>query len=95
MEDEIKLRTTPTEELEKLDCLSKETVTNPRIAYVISKKANQLRVQYASATSWAERKARINLATSRRLKVLPKRYHIYTLDYKKKVLEVIDIQFKY
>ena len=60
MEDEIKLRTTPTEELEKLDCLSKETVTNPGIAYVISKKANQLRVQYASATSWAERKARIN-----------------------------------
>ena len=37
-----------------------------------------------------ERKARINLATSRRLKVLPKRYHIYTLDYKKKVIKDVN-----
>ena len=37
-----------------------------------------------------ERKARINLPTSRRLKVLPKRYHIYTLDYKKKVIKDVN-----
>ena len=37
-----------------------------------------------------ERKERINLSTFRRLRILPKRYHIYTLEYKKKVLEDVN-----
>ncbi len=59
-EDENLLRTTKTENLKELKCLSQETITNPGIAYIVSKKANQLRVQHASATNWAERGARIN-----------------------------------
>jgi len=59
-EDENQLRTTETSKLKELECLSEDVITNPGIAYVVSKKANQLRVQYASATSWAEKGARIN-----------------------------------
>lgn len=59
-EDEHLLRITETDKLKELDCLSEEVITNSGIAYVVSKKANQLRVQYASATSWADRGARIN-----------------------------------
>ena len=36
------------------------------------------------------RKARINFATSKRLRILPKKYHIYTLDYKKRVIEDVN-----
>ncbi len=59
-EDENQLRTTETSKLKNLNCLKEEIITNSGIAYVVSKKANQLRVQYASATSWAERGVRIN-----------------------------------
>ena len=54
------LRTTPTDQLKDLDCLSEDVIVNSGVAYVVSKRANQLRVQYASADSWAERGARIN-----------------------------------
>lgn len=59
-EDEHLLRITPTEELKDLDCLKEDVIVNSGVAYVVSKRANQLRVQYASADSWAERGARIN-----------------------------------
>lgn len=59
-EDEHLLRVTPTDELKNLDCLKDKVIVNSGIAYVVSKRANQLRVQYASADSWAERGARIN-----------------------------------
>jgi len=59
-EDENLLRTTPTDELKDLDCLKEDVIVNSGVAYVVSKRANQLRVQYASADSWAERGARIN-----------------------------------
>ena len=59
-EDEHLLRITPTDELKELDCLKDDVIVNSGVAYVVSKRANQLRVQYASADSWAERGARIN-----------------------------------
>ena len=59
-EDENLLRVTPTDELKELDCLSDDVIVNSGVAYVVSKRANHLRVQYASANSWAERGARIN-----------------------------------
>lgn len=59
-EDEHLLRVTPTDELKDLDCLKEDVIVNSGVAYVVSKRANQLRVQYASADSWAERGARIN-----------------------------------
>lgn len=59
-EDEHLLRVTPTDELKDLDCLSEDVIVNSGVAYVVSKRANHLRVQYASADSWAERGARIN-----------------------------------
>ncbi len=59
-EDEDLLRKTPTDELKNLDCLKDDVIVNSGVAYVVSKRANQLRVQYASAASWAERGARIN-----------------------------------
>jgi len=59
-DDEHLLRVTPTDELKELDCLKEDVIVNSGVAYVVSKRANQLRVQYASADSWAERGARIN-----------------------------------
>ena len=59
-DDENLLRITPTDELKNLACLKEDVIVNSGVAYVVSKRANQLRVQYASADSWAERGARIN-----------------------------------
>ena len=59
-EDENLLRITETSKLKDLKCLSEDIIVNSGVAYVVSKRANQLRVQYASANSWAERGARIN-----------------------------------
>lgn len=58
--DENLLRVTPTDELKDVDCLSEDVIVNSGVAYVVSKRANHLRAQYASADSWAERGARIN-----------------------------------
>jgi hypothetical protein len=38
-----------------------------------------------------EKKSRINDSTSKRLRSLPKRYRIYTLDYKKQIIEEVNI----
>lgn len=59
-EEEFQLMTTETDKLLDLDVLSEERVVNSGLAYVISKRANHLRVQYASAHSWADKGARIN-----------------------------------
>lgn len=58
-EDERELALTPTEELKDLKCISKENLTSSGKAYMISKRANHLRVRTA-ANSWGERGARIN-----------------------------------
>jgi NAD(P)-dependent dehydrogenase (short-subunit alcohol dehydrogenase family) len=50
---------TPTEDLLALPFLQPEVIPNPVVAYMISKRANHLRVQ-ASAISWGKRGARVN-----------------------------------
>ena len=50
---------TPADELLKLPFLSAEAVPNSMIAYMIAKRANNLRVQ-AAAMSWGARGARVN-----------------------------------
>lgn len=49
----------PADELLKLPFLSSEAVPNPGIAYILSKRANQLRVQ-AESIRWGKRGARVN-----------------------------------
>ncbi|OPZ20309.1 MAG: short chain dehydrogenase [Firmicutes bacterium ADurb.BinA205] len=46
--------------LKDLPCLSPDRITNSGTAYIVSKKANHLQVQYAAAHEWGERGARIN-----------------------------------
>lgn len=60
--DEVEqlLATTPTEELAELDFVKNDCVVNPGIAYIASKRANHLRVRTAAATTWGDRRARIN-----------------------------------
>jgi NAD(P)-dependent dehydrogenase (short-subunit alcohol dehydrogenase family) len=53
------LATTPTEDLLKLPMLQPDQVTDPLLAYQISKRANSLRVM-AEAVRWGKRGARIN-----------------------------------
>ena len=59
-EIEKQLATTPTGELAELEFLKKDAVVNPGAAYIISKRANHLRVRTAAATSWGDARARIN-----------------------------------
>lgn len=51
--------TTPVEELLQLDLLQPERVTNPLLAYQLSKRGNALRVM-AEAVRWGRRGARLN-----------------------------------
>lgn len=59
-EVERQLALCPTEELADLDFVRNDAVANPGIAYMVSKRANHLRVRTAAATSWGDRGARIN-----------------------------------
>lgn len=59
-EEENALAMTPTAELLTLPCLAPDKITNPGIAYIVSKKANQLRARFMAATVWGDRGARIN-----------------------------------
>ena len=59
-EDEQALAMTPTSELASLPCLDGSKTQNPGAAYIVSKRANHLRVRTAAATTWADRGARIN-----------------------------------
>lgn len=59
-EIEEQLATTPTNELKNLEFIKKDAIANQGIAYIASKRANHLRVRTAAATTWAEKRARIN-----------------------------------
>ena len=59
-EDETALALTPTAELAALPCLDGSKTPTSGAAYIVSKRANHLRVQAAAAGAWAERGARIN-----------------------------------
>ncbi len=58
-EVEMALTVTESDNLAELPCLSAEAVPNSGVAYVLSKRANQLRVRKA-AMDWGKRGARIN-----------------------------------
>lgn len=49
-----------TDELKELPFIKDVAMQNSGIAYMISKRVNQLQVQKAAATTWKERRARIN-----------------------------------
>ncbi|CED92551.1 SDR family oxidoreductase [Actinomyces succiniciruminis] len=59
-EVERQLALTPTEELAELDFLKHDAVASSGVAYMVSKRADHLRVRTAAATSWGDRGARIN-----------------------------------
>lgn len=59
-EVEQQLAMTPTEQLADLDFVKKDAVANSGVAYIAAKRCNHLRVRTAAATTWAERRARIN-----------------------------------
>lgn len=59
LEQEQALGRTPTDELLRLPFLSAEAIPNSGVAYAMSKRANCLRVQYASV-EWGDRGARLN-----------------------------------
>lgn len=58
-EEEYALTMTPADELSQLPILQSNVIVNSGIAYVMSKRANQLRVRKA-AIDWGKRGARIN-----------------------------------
>ena len=58
-EEEYALTMTPADELELLPMLQPNVIVNSGIAYIMSKRANQLRVRKA-AIDWGKRGARIN-----------------------------------
>ncbi|MBE6484621.1 MAG: SDR family oxidoreductase [Actinomycetaceae bacterium] len=59
-ETEQELARTPTEELAGLEFLKKDALVSSGVAYMVSKRANHLRVRTAAATTWGDRGARIN-----------------------------------
>lgn len=59
-EVEQQLALTPTEELADLPFVKEDAVANPGIAYIAAKRCNHLRVRIAAATTWGDRRARIN-----------------------------------
>ncbi len=58
-ETELETLKTPTEKLMDVPFI-KETATSSGLAYMIAKRVNHLQAQKAAATTWKERRARIN-----------------------------------
>ena len=59
-EVELQLVNTPTEQLADVPFIKEVAMLNSGFAYMIAKRMNHLQAQRAAATSWAERRARIN-----------------------------------
>lgn len=59
-EDELQILSTPTEELMDLPIIRNVALQNVGYAYMIAKRVNHLQAQKAAATTWKERRARIN-----------------------------------
>lgn len=59
-EEEQKILNTPTEELMELPFIKETAMQNSGLAYMIAKRINQLQAMKAAATTWKERRARIN-----------------------------------
>jgi NAD(P)-dependent dehydrogenase (short-subunit alcohol dehydrogenase family) len=59
-EEEQKILSTPTDELMDLPFIKETAMQNSGLAYMIAKRINQLQAMKAAATTWKERRARIN-----------------------------------
>jgi len=59
-ETELSILSTPTEKLMELPIVKDVAMQNPGLAYMIAKRVNQLQAQKAAATTWKQRRARIN-----------------------------------
>ena len=57
---EVQLVRTPTEELKSVPFIQEVAMQNSGLAYMIAKRMNHLQAQRAAATSWRQRRARIN-----------------------------------
>ena len=57
---ELQIISTPTDGLMDLPFIKEVALQNVGLAYMIAKRVNHLQVQRAAATSWKERRARIN-----------------------------------
>lgn len=57
---EVQLVRTPTEELKSVPFIKDVAMQNSGLAYMIAKRMNHLQAQRAAATSWRQRRARIN-----------------------------------
>ena len=58
VENEIAMA--PTDELKDIDFIKNDAMVNSGVAYIVAKRANHLRVRTAAATSWGDKRARIN-----------------------------------
>ena len=59
-EEEQKILSTPTDKLMELPFIKETAMQNSGFAYMIAKRVNQLQAMKAAATTWKERRARIN-----------------------------------
>lgn len=59
-EDELQIVNATTEQLAALPIVKNVAMQNSGLAYMIAKRVNHLQAQRAAATSWRERRARIN-----------------------------------
>ena len=59
-ENEMEIINTPTEKLMELKFIKEVAMQNSGLAYMIAKRINHLQAQRAAATTWKERRARIN-----------------------------------
>ncbi len=59
-ETELEILQTPAEQLMELKFIRETAMQRPGIAYMIAKRVNHLQAQKAAATTWKERRARIN-----------------------------------
>ena len=59
-ETEIEILNTPTEKLMDLPFIKETAMQNSGLAYMIAKRINHLQAQKAAATTWKQRRARIN-----------------------------------
>ena len=59
-ETEQEILSTPTEKLMELPIINETDMSNSGLAYMIAKRVNHLQAMKAAATTWKERRARIN-----------------------------------
>ncbi|WP_407423681.1 SDR family oxidoreductase [Methanobrevibacter sp.] len=58
VENEIAMA--PTSELKDIEFIKNDAMVNSGVAYIVAKRANHLRVRTAAATTWGDKRARIN-----------------------------------